>query len=250
MSRKACEMTTNEFRDGPRASPDSGGGQTVLIAPLSDRLALFLGLPGLVLLVGLSLPPLARWMLSWETALPLKPIFWLVGGIDKPWEVAVNLAIWLVLALVTAFAAMSESLRVTIDDAELRVTKGDDTRTVARDRVSAVFLDGKKLVVLDLRSCQLVRDRHQAHQATIAAGFRRHGYPWHDHDPYADLFRSWTAATPELPAAANDVLAARQSALKNKAHREIHALSAALEKMGYVIRDEGVHQFWRPLVQS
>lgn len=250
MSRKVREMATNELREGPRVSPDSGGGQTVLKAPLSDRLALFLGLPGLVLLVGLSLPPLARWMLSWETALPLKPAFWLVSGIDRPWEVAVNLAIWLVLAVVTAFVVVIESLRVTIDDAELRVTKDDDTRTFARDQVSAVFLDGKKLVVLDKRSCQLVRDRHQAPKATIAAGFRQHGYPWHDHDPYADLFRSWVAATPELPAAANDVLAARQSALKNKAHREIHALSAALEKMGYVIRDEGVHQFWRPLVRS
>ena len=64
----------------------------MLAAPLLDRLALSLGFPSLVLLLGLCLPPLARWALGWDTALPVKPVFQLLGAIDKPWEMAVNLA--------------------------------------------------------------------------------------------------------------------------------------------------------------
>lgn len=249
-SRKVYLMATKEFREGPRPGSGAAAGKTVLAMPFADRLVMFVGIPALVLLLGLGLPALARWALSWDTALPFKPVFRFVGAIDKPWEIAVNLTIWLLLATVVVFTAARESMRVTVTDAAMRVEKDDQVRTFARDDVSAVFLDGKKLVVLDQRSRQLLRDTHEASRSTLAEGFRRHGYPWYDSDPYTDLFRPWSAGSAELPEMADDVLAARQSALRTKAHPEVRSLAAMLEKMGYVVRDEGARQFWRPLVKS
>jgi hypothetical protein len=243
-------MASNESRSGSPAPSGEADGRTVVEAPLADRIFLFVGIPAVVVILGLSLPPLARWALDWETALPIRPVFRLVGAIDRPWEIVVNLAIWLVLAFALAFAAMTDSMKLAVTDATIEVDKANRKRTVSRADVAAVFLDGKNLVVLDRESHQLIRDVHTASRSTLADAFRQHGYPWQDEDPYAPLYRSWTAATSDLPPAVNDVLAAREAALKKKAHKEAQDLSNAVEKLGYVVRDEGTRQFTRPLVRS
>ena len=86
-------------------------------------------------------------------------------------------------------------------------------------------------------------------EASFAAAFRRHGYPWHAHDPYADLFRRWVPDSGHLPPPVDAVLAARGTALRKKARTEARELRDAVEKLGFVVRDEGDRQFWRPLVR-
>ncbi|MEV0395025.1 YqeB family protein [Polymorphospora rubra] len=226
------------------------GGQTYLGVPLVDRLVLVVGLPVLVVVLGFALPPLARWALSWEVGLPMGFLFRLFAGIDRPWEIAVNTGIWLAVAAGVALTTMTESLKLTLLDTELRVEKGEEKRTIPRADIAAVFLDGKKVVVLDHGSRQLVRDTHEAAQATIADAFRGHGYPWRDTDPYADLYRAWHLGTTDLPPAVHDLFAIRESALRKKAHKEVGELRAAIEKLGYAVRDEGSQQHWRPLVRS
>lgn len=223
--------------------------RTVLGFPLADRLVIYLGVPALFVLVGAGLPFLARWMLSWDTALPLKPVFRVVGGIDNPWKVAVNVAIWLIIGLFCAFAAKNESAEATLSDDRLRLGSGDTATTVARDDVAAVFLDGKNLVVLDHESRQRFRDRPQAPAKVLADAFREYGYPWHDTDPHRELFRRWEPGA-DLPPEVDDVLSARESALKKKATKEAVELRRAVEKLGYVVRDDGTTQNWRPLVRS
>ena len=231
-------------------SEQRADGRTVLGYPVVDRLVLFVGVPALGVLLAAVLPPLARWLLGLSTGLLFRPLVRFLAAVDEPWEVAVALAVGLVSGLGVAFVAMAESATVTLTDDELRVEREDRTRTVAREDVDAVFLDGRNLVVLDRESRQLVRDPPRAPAAALAAAFRSHGYPWHDADPYADLFRGWTREAPGLPSPVDAVLAARDVALRKKAHRDARDLTAALEKLGYVVREEGVRQYWRPLVRS
>jgi hypothetical protein len=225
-------------------------GSTVLGLPLVDRLVLFVGIPAVVLLVGLAVPPFARWALSWETGLLFRPLFRIAGAIDRPWEVAVNLAIWLAVGAGLAVGAAREAARVTLTPTEVRVDRGGRSERIARSDVAAVFLDGKRLVVLDRESRQVAREPHQARGPVLADAFRAYGYPWQDADPYAALFRRWVPDLPDVPPAVNAVLAAREIALRKKAGTEARELRDAVEKLGFVVRDEGVQQYWRPLVRS
>ena len=229
--------------------PDPSGS-TVLGFLLIDRIALFIGIPALALLFGLLLPPFARWALGFSTGLPVRPVFRVLGAVDQPWEIVVDLAIWLAVGLAIAFSAYQESTTVTLTDADLRLDKGDWHQTIARADVDTVFLDGKKLVVLDRESRQLASEPHRAPGAALERAFRSHGYPWRDADPYAGLYRRWSSNTPDLPPAVNAVLAAREAALRRKAGRDIRDLREAVQKLGFGVRDEGAKQYWRPLVRS
>jgi hypothetical protein len=243
-------MVSEQPANRQHGSPDASGGRTVLGYPLADKLVIFLGIPAVALLIGLLLPPLARWILGLSSGLPLRPVFRFLGSVDTPREILINLAIWLVLGLIAARAALNDSTKVTVTDAGLHLGKDGRAQTIPRDDVAAVYLDGKKLVVLDRESRQLVRENHQAPKAALARAFEAHGYPWQDADPYADLYRRWVPNTPDLPPAANAVLTAREIALKKKAGQEIRELRDAVEKLGFVVRDDGARQYWRPLVRS
>ncbi len=223
---------------------------TRLGVPPSVRVVLYVVIPLCVVAVGLLLPVAARWALEQWGALPLRPAWRFMGGINSPWEIIINLAIWTAIAVGVAVTATAEALKVAVSDEKLEIKKGDRTISIPRREVGAVFMDGKHLVVLDHESRQRVRDAHDASPKTIAAAFRKHGYPWTDGDPYGHLFQPWTADTPELPALANTVLSARETALKKKARKESVELREAVERVGFAVRDEGARQYWRPLVRS
>jgi hypothetical protein len=230
--------------------PETPDGPTVLGYTLADRLVIVLGLPALGVLLGFLLPPLARWVLDLGTALPMRAAFLFVGAVDAPWEIAVALAVGLLVGLGVAAVAFTESMKVTLTGTELRLVRDDQTRVVARDDIDAVFLDGNRLVVLDRESRQLVRAAHQAPGAALARAFQAYGYPWKGADPYADLYRRWIPDAPDLPPATNAVLAAREVALKKKSGKDVDDLRDTAEKLGIAIRDEGARQYWRPLVRS
>jgi hypothetical protein len=216
----------------------------------AERLMIQVGLPLAGLLVGALLPVVARWALDFSRGLPFRPAFRVVGAVDRPWEVAINLAIWLVVGLGVAYTAMGETVRLTVSDDRLRIEQRDRDETIARADVADVFLDRDTVVVLNHESLPLTRDPNPTSRERLAAAFRAHGYPWRDADPFAEMYRRWQPDTPDLPAPVNAVLAAREVALRKKARTEVRGLSEALHKLGYVTRDEGSRQFWRPVVTS
>jgi hypothetical protein len=226
------------------------GAATRLGLPLGERIVIFLGVPVAGLLIGLALPFVARWALGLSVGLPMRPVFRVVGAVDRPWEIAVNLALWLVLGLLVVRSAMSESARVTVTDREVRLDRGDWSRTVPRADIEVVFAEGKRLVALDRESRQLVNEPVQAPMAAVSEALRAHGHPWRDDDPYDGLYRRWWTDTPELPEAVNRVLAARELALTRKAPDEVRELGDAVQRLGFAVREEGPKQYWRPLVRS
>jgi len=223
---------------------------TTLASSRAERAVIMIGAPLVGLAIGAILPVVARWGLDLSVGLPFRPVWRAVGGVDRPWEVAVNLAIWLAVGLGVAYSALGESVRLTLTDDRLRIEQRDRAETIDRADVADVFLDRDAIVVLDHRSLPLARDPNPASRERTAEAFRAHGYPWRDGDPFAELYRRWQPDTPDLPAPVNAVLAAREVALRKKARKEVRGLSQALHNLGYVARDEGSRQFWRPLVTS
>jgi hypothetical protein len=223
---------------------------TVLGLPLSERLILVAGFPVLGALLGLVLPVLSRWIVEHRVPVPMRIVFRFVASADMPWEVAIWIGAGVLLGAGVGMVGMTESTKVTLTGTGIRFDRDGATRTLARTEIAAVFFDGKRLVVLDRESRQLFNDTPQASGPRLAAGFRAHDYPWYDRDPYEALYRRWIPDSPDLPPAVNAVLRVRDEALSKKARRDADDLRAEVQKLGYVVREEGDRQYWRPLVRT
>jgi hypothetical protein len=223
--------------------------RTVLGLPLVDRLVLGAGAPALGLVLGFFLPRLARWAatLPW---VPLQGPLKLIASFDQRWVDIVCIGAGLVLGLGFAAAGFADSTKLTLTDTDVELRRNDTTRNVARAAVDAVFVDGKDLVVLDRESRQLLRERYEGKAADVERAFQAHRYPWLPADPYVGLYRRWVPDMPDLPPAANAVLKAREVALTKKIPVDVAELRDEVQKLGYVVRDEGSRQYWRPLIRS
>jgi hypothetical protein len=223
------------------------GEGTVVRRPLVDRVVGAVVIPGALVLAGILLPVLARWLLSLSSGLPMRPVVRLVGAVDTWWEIALHLALWSALGVGIAVSEAAKATTATVDDARLRLARSDGARTFARDEIGAVFVDGRHLVVQDRDSRPVFRETHGLAVPELAAVLRRYGYPWHDADPYLDRYRRWRPGDPDLPPALDPLLNARAGARKRKADAEVRDLTAAADRLGFAVRDEGDAQFWRPL---
>ncbi|MCX4667595.1 hypothetical protein OG453_13135 [Streptomyces sp. NBC_01381] len=226
---------------------------TVLGYPRGDLLVVLIGMPVLGLLLGAALPPLAR-RLAKAPVLPWRDGITFVGSLDTPWQtgiaMAVGLAAGLVAGLLIALTELTEALKLKLTDDHLETDRNDLTRTIARAEVSAVFLDGKDLVILDGTSRQFARGPRTASPSTLAKAFRTHGYPWRESDPHAPLFHRWIPGVPALPAEAHALLAARKAALKRKSAEDARDIVESLQDLGYVVRDNDKNQYWRRLATA
>lgn len=229
----------------------SGADDTASVLGLSPvvRASLIVGGPLVGLILGYYLPTAATWLaaLPW---IPMRGPLRLIAALDQWWASAALMATGLVLGALFALAAITGALRLVVTDRMLRLDRDGDSRTVDRGLVAAVFLDGPELVVLDRASRQLVRERHDTTSEAITRAMRAHGYPWTGRDPHERLYRRWTRAAPDLPAPVNAVLLARETALREKVRQDARELHEELQNLGYVVRDDGHRQYWRPLVRS
>jgi hypothetical protein len=222
---------------------------TELGLSLGDRLVLAVGGALLGAGLGFFLPALAGWLLSLRWV-PEHGALRLVDSWDGPLAPLLLGLAGLLLGLVLAGLAIFTTMRATVTDEWIRVQIGDKKRTIGRAEVDAVFVDGKKLVILDRESRQLLREPSEGKAADIARAFTAHGYPWVKADPYEELYRRWVPDTPDLPGAVNALLKAREAALKKKAGDDIAELHDEVQKLGFVVRDgKSAKQYWRPLVR-
>ncbi|PRX96120.1 YqeB family protein [Allonocardiopsis opalescens] len=237
--------------NGPHGDPNGARADRPVVlgfGPL-DRLVIFGGAPLAGIALGYFLPAIARW----ATTLPWTPFegpLRLFAQLDGYWVTLVTTGAGLILGLGFAWVAYVEMLRVTLTPDEMRLDRDGKTRTVPRAEVDAVFLDGKVLVALDRESRQIVREKLEGRPDAIAAAFSSRGYPWTDRDPYGELYRRWVRDLPDLPPAVNAVLVAREAALAKKSASDVAELREEVQKAGFVVREDGTNQYWRPLVRS
>lgn len=221
-------------------------GETVLGLTAKDHVGLHITGALLCGVGGYFLPPFADVASDWSW-MPFYGPLTTIASLEGAWVAVVAALVGLVAGVLLARAVIRESLHVAISDDTVRVTKDGRSRTIAREDVSVVFLDQKRLVIVDADGVEIVREKPEARPAEVEEAFTGHGYPWSDSgDPYAAEFRGWEPDSPDMPTAANAVLKARQYAV-DKRHAAIATeLRDELAKLGIVVRDSGKRQSWRP----
>lgn len=206
----------------------------------------------------------AGWLLkslaSWVASLPWAPLQGpfeladrLIASFGEPQSTIGALAIGAVAGLVLAFNAEQESLTVVVSHDLVTMKRGESARRIERTSVSAVFLDGKQLVVLGHETEELAREASDLEAERLQAAFLAHGFPWlAGGDPYKDEYRLWVEDTPDLPAGADPLLKARARALGkgDKGKEDAAELRAELARVGIVVREEKKRQYWRRTGES
>ncbi|MFJ9681953.1 hypothetical protein ACIRP2_28470 [Streptomyces sp. NPDC101194] len=221
----------------------------------SNRVLVATGFPVLGAVAGLLLKFLANWAASWPWN-PLEGPVALIDNAPEPTATVVSLLVGALAGVVLVLMAEHGYVTITIEDDRITTARGDSSQSVPRTAVSAVFADGKRLVILGKQGEELVAE-HKNEGADLpsvtqlAEGFQAHGYPWlPDGDPYRDTYRRWVEEMPGLPVSGNALLKARAEALKKKDEKNIAELRRELASLGVVVHDTGHRQWWRRIQQS
>jgi hypothetical protein len=225
--------------------------ETTVAAPALGHVILWIGLA----LLGAGAAWLLKSVVGWVASLSWVPFVELIQLIDElltsigePWATIGALVLGGLGGLVLAFLIVKDSLTVTVSDTQVSMTRGDYSAEVERAQVSALFLDGDKLVVLGHGSEELAAVESDLLAEDLKDAFLSHEYPWLEGgDPYQDEYRLWVEDTPDLPASDNALLKARARALArgDEGKDDAIAIRVELAKLGIVLRDEGKRQYWR-----
>ncbi|GCD43524.1 hypothetical protein [Streptomyces paromomycinus] len=226
----------------PAPTPD----RTTVGPTTGERALLWAGFPVLGAVTVWLVSRAAGWVASLPWA-PMQGPFKLIASAPEP-LLSIGAAVVGVLAgSAVAFFADLEYVTADIGPDQATLTVDRVTRTVPRAATSAVFQDGKNLVLLGHDSAELARVHGDFDAGRFAAAFELHGYPWHpDGDPYAADFRRWVTAQPDLSSDAHALLKARAHALKKDEKKDAAQLREELARLGIVVRDDKKKaQHWR-----
>lgn len=208
---------------------------------------MYAGFGAVGIVVGYMLPRIAAWAVR-KPWFPFEETARLIHSLDGPYLKWILALLGLLVGFAFAFIAVWESLKAVISNQEVSLEQGNNRRTIPRRDIASAFLDGQELVILSTSGHELVRMPGVEHPEDLAEAFRNHGYPWSaDGDPFKDRYRRWVPDLPELPPSAHALLKAREKALQAKNKEDIAELREELAKIGYIVRDEGIRQYWRPV---
>jgi hypothetical protein len=222
-------------------------GRTVVAEPTWEWVLVWTGFPLLGAAAGWLLVLVAGWVesLRWEPLFrgPLK----VVASVPEPIATIGALVIGGLGGLALAYAGARERLTVTVADDRVGMERAGVTQGFDRAVISAVFRDGKRLVLLGLAAEELARESSDLDADRLEDAFVTHGYPWRaDGDPHEGEYRRWVEGDPELFAGAHALFTARARALAKGDSDDVSQLRAELAKLDLVVRDEKKRQYWRP----
>jgi uncharacterized membrane protein YgcG len=188
---------------------------------------------------------IAGWVSSAPWA-PLRGVFRLIASLPDPPATIGAIAAGAAIGLAVAYQGQQESLTVTVSADRVTLARLGSTTELARRSVGAVFVDRKQLVLLGPAADELTREPSDLDRDRLRVTFVRYGYPWHDGgDPHEADYRRWVPNTPDLPASANALLAARERALGRKDSGDATELRTELARLGIVVRESQQRQYWR-----
>jgi hypothetical protein len=218
--------------------------ETIVADPPWVRTLVWVLFPALGAACGWLLDPLVGWVASWPGG-PFHGAFELVDEIPEPYAAIGLVILGAVAGLWLAYEAAKEWLTVTISAGQITLARRDSVREIAGGSVTAVFRDGKRLVLLGPDTEELAREQCDLKTDRLREAFVAHGFPWRDGDPYAGDYRRWMGDEPELPTGVNVLLKARALALAKGERDDAAELREELAKMGIVVHEEKTRQSWR-----
>jgi hypothetical protein len=199
-------------------------------------------------LLGAAAGWLVRIATGWVASLPWVPLpgpLELLARLPEPGASVAAVGLGTAAGLAIAYQGQRETLTVTLSANRVALTQAGETTELTRPVVHAVFIDRKQLVLLGPAGDELARIPSDLDLDRLRGAFESHGYPWHPSDPYQDRYHRWVLGTPDLPAAANALLAARERALGRRDKDDVAELRAELARLGVVVREERQRQYWR-----
>lgn len=218
--------------------------ETVVADPPWVRALVWILFPPLGAVCGWLLGLLVGWVASWPGG-PFHGAFELVDKIPEPFAAIGSVILGALAGLWLVYEAEKDWLTVTVAAGQVTLARRGSVREIARGSVSAVFRDGKRLVLLGPDTEELAREQCDLDIGRLRDAFVAHGFPWRAGDPYAGDYRRWVDDAPELPAGANALLKARARALAKGERDDAAELREELAKIGIVVRDENKRQSWR-----
>ncbi|MFJ8685592.1 YqeB family protein [Micromonospora wenchangensis] len=221
------------------------GGATKVGGDVGELVVLWVGFPLLGVAVGGLLPLVADWVAGLPWA-PVQGWFELVAGLPYRRALAGGVTLGVLVGLLVAHVGTRERLIVTVDRGGVRWRRDGVDRELPRRTVTAVFVDGRELVLLGPAGAELARERSDLSRRRLRDAFDGHGWPWRDADPHRDAYRRWVAGLPDLPPGADPLLRARQRAVDADRTHDVRELRGELARIGVVVRDEDGRQYWRP----
>ncbi|GCD95004.1 YqeB family protein [Embleya hyalina] len=219
--------------------------------------------------VTIRMPQVWLWLIGVGTALlgfgagfgvgPLvRALLDLTGSAPAPLRLAARLpTAWAVPALTLlgagigawmAVVAHRESPVVTVTAEDITIHVDGAGLLVRRDRIAAVFTDGRDLVALDAAERELIRVRAgDLSTEHLRDAFARFEYPWRGTtDPREADFTPWVDGTPDLEEAAHALLRTRKRALTDKRPGAAEQALDDLRARGLAVRDrKGAQQYRR-----
>lgn len=228
-----------------RPEDASDHAATVVALRTWERVLIWGGFP----LLGAGIGWLLKWAADWVVSLPWAPFqgpFELVASIPDLYATIGGLALGIAAGLLIACIAEGETLITAVGDDRVAFKRDGSGQDVPRASVSAVFFDGKHLVLLDTTGAELAREQSDLGAERYRAAFEAHGYPWRDGgDPFANEYRRWVEGDPDLSAGAHALFKARARALEKSEEVDARQLRAELARLGIVLREVEGRQFWR-----
>ncbi|RZQ62755.1 hypothetical protein [Amycolatopsis suaedae] len=192
-----------------------------------------------------GLTRLAGWITSLEW-FPFQGPFKLVASIPEPGLTLGSLGLGVLIGLGVALLAAADRPTFTVTpDAVVVHRGGREKGSFPRAEIGALYLDKRKLVLLDTNGGELARESSDIPAARLRELFTGNDLPWREADPHAGEYHLWVEDTPELSGRANALLKARRTALDKLETDEANAVRAELAKLGVVVRDEKKRQYWR-----
>lgn len=165
----------------PCAETGAVSPPTVLAPPRSSRIATWLILPGVGVLIGWAAVALRdEWLaqewLPWHQ--PAELLDWLAGRLGG-WAPVVFIGVGLAAGALLALAAMDEEVTLAVADDQVTITRGSSVRRYLAKDIREALRDGKHLVLVADNGLDLVRIKTpEISGESLAAAFKAHGYLW------------------------------------------------------------------------
>ena len=217
--------------------------------PAVQRIGSWVCAPVLGAVIGWLLRLASTWVASLSWA-PFQGVFKLLASGSDPWGTIAVVAGGAAIGLGFAGLWAQERVSVVVDTDAVTLLQGHRKVELDRNGIGAVFLDEQDLVVLDESGGERHRVRVGLPLAELRRAFGEHEYPWSDGDPHRNSYRLWEGESPDLPLRVNELLAARQRAIRRRDRRQQQALREELGRHGIVLRDRNKRQHWRAVTRD